>query len=155
MIPERFHYVRVAGLQPVIRKCDGGMEIIFLFRRPVPELADVTAADFELFATPIINLFERECNVIEIDPRRTRQVLHADRTRARDFEIFRVTRVEDADAEGSEAVIPELFSLGQNRGSGWVYSTERRPRRATEDERRGGLTRTSYTGDDVFIAVSR
>ncbi|TPK63765.1 type VI secretion system baseplate subunit TssF [Mesorhizobium sp. B2-4-19] len=155
MIPERFHYVRVAGLQPVVRKCDAGIEIIFLFRRPVPELADVTVADFELFVTPVINLFERECNVIEIDPRKTRQVLHADRTRARDFEIFRVTRVEDADAESGEATIPELFSLGQNRGSGWVYSTERRPRRATEDERREGLTRTSYTGDDVFIAVSR
>ncbi|TIO55656.1 MAG: type VI secretion system baseplate subunit TssF, partial [Mesorhizobium sp.] len=144
-----------AGLQPVVRRCEAGMEIIFLFRRPVPELADVAPADFELFVTPLINLFERECNVIEIDPRRTRQVLHADRTRARDFEIFRVTRVEDADAEGSEAEIPELFSLGQNRGSGWVYSTERRPRRATEDERRDGLTRTSYTGDDVFLSVSR
>ncbi|PBB84986.1 MULTISPECIES: type VI secretion system baseplate subunit TssF [unclassified Mesorhizobium] len=155
MIPERFHYVRVHGLQPVVRKCEAGIEIIFLFRRPVPELADVTPADFELFVTPVINLFERECNVIEIDPRRTRQVVHADRTRARDFEIFRVTRVEDADAEGSEAAIPELFSLGQNRGSGWVYSTERRPRRATEDERRDGLTRTSYTGDDVFLAISR
>ncbi|RWH41685.1 type VI secretion system baseplate subunit TssF, partial [Mesorhizobium sp.] len=155
MVPERFHYVRVAGLQPVVRRCEAGMEIIFLFRRPVPELADVAPADFELFVTPLINLFERECNVIEIDPRRTRQVLHADRTRARDFEIFRVTRVEDADAEGSEAEIPELFSLGQNRGSGWVYSTERRPRRATEDERRDGLTRTSYTGDDVFLSVSR
>ncbi|MEI9411956.1 MULTISPECIES: type VI secretion system baseplate subunit TssF [unclassified Mesorhizobium] len=155
MIPERFHYVRVAGLQPVVRACEAGMEIIFLFRRAVPELADVTAAEFELFVTPVINLFERECNDVEIDPRKTRQVLHADRTRARDFEIFRVTRVEDADAESGEATIPELFSLGQNRGSGWVYSTERRPRRATEDERRDGLTRTSYTGDDVFIAVSR
>ncbi|TPL88518.1 type VI secretion system baseplate subunit TssF [Mesorhizobium sp. B2-3-12] len=155
MIPERFHYVRVAGLQPVVRTCEAAIEIIFLFRRAVPELADVTAADFELFVTPVINLFERECNDIEIDPRKTRQVLHADRTRARDFEIFRVTKVEDADAETGEAAIPELFSLGQNRGSGWVYSTERRPRRATEDERRDGLTRTSYTGDDVFIAVSR
>ena len=155
MIPERFHYVRVTGLRPAVRKCEAGMEIIFQFRRQVPELADVTVTDLELFVTPVINLFERECNVIEIDPRRTRQVLHADRTRARDFEIFRVTRVEDAEAEGSEAEIPELFGLGQNRGSGWVYSTERRPRRATEDERRDGLTRTSYTGDDVFLAVSR
>ncbi|WP_287366737.1 type VI secretion system baseplate subunit TssF, partial [Mesorhizobium sp.] len=155
MMPERFHYVRVSGLQSVVRRCDAGLEIIFMFRRPVPELADVTPADFELFATPIINLFERDCNVIELDPRRTRQVLHADRTRARDFEIYRVTHVEDADAEGPDAEIPELFSLGQNRSNGWVYSTERRPRRATEDERRDGLTRTSYTGDDVFLSVSR
>ena len=67
IMPERFHYVRVLGLQPVVRKCEGGLEIIFLFRRPVPELADLTPADFELFATPIINLFERECNVVELD----------------------------------------------------------------------------------------
>ena len=64
-------------------------------------------------------------------------------------------RVEDADAEGPDAEIPELFSLGQNRGSGWVYSTERRPRRPTEDERSQGVTRTSYAGDDVFLAISR
>lgn len=155
MMPERFHYARVTGLQPVVRKCQAGLEIVFLFRRPVPELADLTPADFELFATPIINLFERECNVIELDQRKTRQVLHADRTRARDFEIYRVIRVEDADAEGPDAEIPELFSLGQNRGSGWVYSTERRPRRPTEDERSQGVTRTSYAGDDVFLAISR
>ncbi|MER9460863.1 MULTISPECIES: type VI secretion system baseplate subunit TssF [unclassified Mesorhizobium] len=155
MMPERFHYGRVTGLLPVVRKCQAGLEIIFLFRRPVPELADLTPADFDLFATPIINLFERECNIVELDQRKTRQVLHADRTRARDFEIYRVIRVEDADAEGPDAEIPELFSLGQNRGSGWVYSTERRPRRPTEDERRQGVTRTSYAGDDVFLAISR
>jgi type VI secretion system protein ImpG len=155
MMPERFHYVRVQGLLPVVRSSDAGLEILFLLRRAAPELADLAPADFELFATPVINLFERECNVIELDARKTRQVLYADRTRPRDFEIFRVTHVEDADAQGPDAEIPALFSLGQNRGSGWVYSIERRPRRATEDERREGMTRTSYTGDDVFLAISR
>ena len=154
LMPERFHYARVRGLHPIVQKCDAGLDIIFLFKRPTPEMADVSAADFELFATPIVNLFERECNVIEIDRRRTRQVLHADRTRPRDFEIYRVTRVEDADSDGQDAEVPALFSLGQNRGSGWVYATERRPRRPTEDERRNGMTRTSYTGDDVFLAIS-
>jgi type VI secretion system protein ImpG len=154
IMPERFHFARIRGLQPVVRRCEAGLEIIFMLRRPVPELADLSAADFELFATPIINLFERECNVVELDARKTRQVLHADRTRPLDFEIFRVTHVEDADTEGPDAEIPALFSLGQNRGSGWVYSVERRPRRASEDERREGVTRTSYTGDDVFVALS-
>ena len=140
MMPERFHYARVQGLQPVVRSCEAGLEIVFLLRRAVPELADLSPTDFELFATPLINLFERECNVIELDARKTRQVLYADRTRPRDFEIFRVTHVEDAEAEGADAEIPALFSLGQNRGNGWVYSTERRPRRATEDERREGVT---------------
>lgn len=155
MMPERFHYARIDGLQPTLRVCSGRLDIVFLFKRPAPELADLTPADFELFATPIINLFERECNIVELDPRKTRQPVYADRTRPRDFEIFRITRVDDADHVGPEASIPELFSLGQNRGSGWVYSTERRPRRATEDERRQGVTRASYVGDDVFLAVSR
>ena len=155
IMPERFHYMRIAGLRPVVRMCGPALEIVLLFRRPAPELADLVPADLDLFATPVVNLFERECNAIEIDNRRTRQIVHADRTRARDFEIFRVTRVEDADTDGPEAQIPPLFSLGQNRGSGWVYSVERRPRRPAEDERRQGMTRTSYTGDDVFLAVSR
>ncbi|MCR5856345.1 type VI secretion system baseplate subunit TssF [Mesorhizobium sp. J428] len=155
MMPERFHYARIEGLRPTFRVCSGRLDIVFLFKRPAPELADLTPADFELFATPIINLFERECNIVELDARRTRQPVYADRTRPRDFEIFRITRVADADHVGPEASIPELFSLGQNRGSGWVYSTERRPRRATEDERRQGVTRASYVGDDVFLSVSR
>jgi type VI secretion system protein ImpG len=153
--PERFHYARVTGLRPVVRHCGERLELVFLLRRPVPELTGLTAKDLDLFATPIINLFERSCSVIELDPRRTRQVLHADRTRPRDFEIYRAVRVEDADGEGSDAEIPALFSLGQNRASGWVYYTERRPRRPSEDELRQGQTRTSYVGDDVFITLSR
>ena len=153
--PERFHYVRVKGLQTVVRRCDAGLELVFVLRRPVPELANIAATDFELFATPIINLFERGCNVIELDQRRTRQVLHADRTRPSDFEIHRAIRVEDADAGGPDAEIPSLFSLGQNRANGWVYFTERRTRRPNEDELRQGQTRTSYVGDDVFVTLSR
>ena len=152
--PERFHYARVTGMRPVVRHCGERLELVFLLRRPAPELAGLTAKDLELFATPIINLFERSCSVIELDARRTRQVLHADRTRPRDFEIYRAVRVEDADAEGSDAEIPALFSLGQNRTNGWVYFTERRPRRPSEDELRQGQTRTSYVGDDVFITLS-
>jgi len=155
IMPERFHYVRIEGLGPVVKACDGDMEIVFLLRRPVPELADVVTEHLALFATPLINLFERECNVIELDVRRTRQVLHADRTRPRDFEIYRVLRVEDADVPGPDAEVPALFDPGQSRGHGWVYSTERRPRRAGDDERRKGMMRTSYVGDDVFLAVSR
>jgi type VI secretion system protein ImpG len=155
MLPERFHFARLEGLRNAVRQCSSGLEVIILLKRPVPELADISAGDFELFATPIVNLFERECDIVELDQRKTRQVLHADRTRPRDFEIYRTIRVEDADVDGPDAEIPALFSLGQNRGSGWVHSTERRTRRAGEDERRHGQTRTSYVGDDVFLSISR
>jgi type VI secretion system protein ImpG len=110
----------------------------------------------QLFATPVINLFERDCNVIEIDRRRSRQVVHVDRTRPLDFEIYRIVGIEDADREGPGAQIPALFSFGQNHGGdGTVWWSERRPRRPTEDERRQGHTRSlSYAGDDVFLSLS-
>ena len=154
MMPERFHYARVQGCGRWCANARPAWRSSSCSSAGCRNLPTSRAADLELFVTPIINLFERECNVIEIDRRKTRQILHADRTRPRDFEIYRVTRVEDADIEGPDAEVPALFSLGQNRGNGWVYSIERRPRRATEDERRQGMTRTSYTGDDVFLAVS-
>ncbi|MFO1209458.1 MAG: type VI secretion system baseplate subunit TssF [Amaricoccus sp.] len=157
VMPERFHFVRVDGLQPVVARSDDEIEVVFLLRRSAPALAEIRPQDLALFATPVINLFERDCNVIEIDRRRPRQVVHADRTRPLDFEIYRITGLEDADREGPGARIAPLFSFGQDQGSdGTVWWAERRPRRPTEDERRQGHTRSmSYAGDDVFLSLSR
>jgi len=156
LMPERFHYLRLDGLNPAMRACDQGhCEVVIYLSSARPEIADLAAKDFRLFVTPLVNLFEKECNVIEIDGRSAAHVVHADRTRPRDFEIHRLLKVEDADSEGPEAVLQPLYSVEQDRGSGLVYTTERRPRRPGEDEIRRGQTRTSYTGDDLFLSVAR
>ncbi|MGB3315748.1 MAG: type VI secretion system baseplate subunit TssF [Albidovulum sp.] len=156
LMPERFHYLRLSGLNPAIQDCGAGkLEILILLNRPQPALSAVTARDFKLFATPLINLFEKECNVVELDGHASAHVVHADRTRPRDFEIFRLIRVEDADSDGPDAALQELYAADQMRGAGLVYTTERRTRRPGEDEIRRGQTRTSYTGDDLFISVAR
>ena len=155
LMPERFHYLRFDGLREVVGACrDGGLEIVLPLERARPDLRGVAAADLVLFATPVANLFERECDVVEVDPRRSRHVVHADRARARDHEIHRVLRVEDADREGPEASVSPLYEPAPRRGSGWVFAAERRPRRPGEDERRRGQTRTSYAGDDVFVSIA-
>lgn len=155
LMPERFHYARIEGLNPSVRAASTGVEIVLPLARVRPALAPVTAEDFRLFATPLVNLFEKECNIVEVDPRRAAHVVHADRTRPRDFEIFRLLTVEDADREGAGARIMPLYAVEQNRGAtGQVYATERRRRRPGEDELRRGQTRTGYPGDDVFIALS-
>ncbi len=156
LMPERFHYARFDGLNPAVRMCKNNMlEVVVTFQRPCPELADIAASDFALFVTPVVNLFERDCDVIEIDGRKSQQILHADRTRSRDFEIYQIKKAEDADSDGAEAEIPALFAFLPTRGTGTVYSAERKPRRPGEDERREGQTRTSYTGDDTFVSISR
>ncbi len=155
LMPDRFHYMRLGGLAPAVRACAGQpLEVLILFDGDARPLADVDAEDFALFATPVVNLFEKECNLVEVVPGRPQAVIHADRTRPRDYEIYRLLRVEDADRQGPDAVIPPLYDLAEHRGSGWVHSLERRPRRPGEDEVRRGQMRTSYAGDDCFIAIS-
>jgi len=156
LMPDRFHYLRLDGLNPALRACTTGpCEVVVYLDAARPELSDIAAKDFRLFVTPLVNLFEKECNVIEIDGRSAAHVIHADRTRPRDFEIYRLTRVEDADSDGPDATVEPLYSVGQHRGSGLVYTTERRPRRPGEDEIRRGQTRTSYAGDDLFLSIAR
>lgn len=156
LMPQRFHYVRLSGLSPVIRASgENTVELVILFDREQPGLNDIKAADFQLCVAPLINLFEHECNLVPVDPQRSAHIVHADRTRPRDYEIFRLMRVEDAEATGPQARITPLFSLEQRAESGLVYTVERRPRRPGEDEIRRGQTRTSYTGDDMFISVAR
>ncbi|EYD76443.1 Protein ImpG/VasA [Rubellimicrobium mesophilum DSM 19309] len=155
LMPERFHYLRLDDLRPAVRDCGAGpLEVVILLRRPRPEMADLSVRDFRLFATPIVNLFERECDLVELDPRRSSHVVHADRTQPRDFEIYRVLRVEDAEEQGSEAVVVPLHGMTRRAPGGAVYTLERRPRRPSEDEVRRGQMRTTHAGDDLYISIA-
>ena len=156
LMPERFYYARLAGLRTAVKASGAkGLEIVLPLKRAAPALGGIGPEDFQLFVTPVVNLFERECNVVEIDPRSSAHVVHADRTRTRDFEIYRILRVEDAEREGADARIAPLYATEPTVSNGLVYSAERRPRRPGEDEIRRGQTRTSYAGDDVFVSIAR
>lgn len=156
LMPERFHFLRLSGLSHAIAAAtEGPIEILVLLNRDHPDLNTLKARDFQLFATPLINLFERECNLVELDAQKSAHLVHADRTRPRDYEVFRIIRVEDADTTGPQARVSPLYSVEQRGGSGYVYSVERRPRRPGDDEIRHGQTRTSYTGDDTYVSVAK
>ena len=156
LMPERFHYARLSGLSEVIRTCTGpSAEILIPLGRSNAALSDIGAADMALFVTPLVNLFERECNVVELDRGASAHVVHADRTRPRDFEIFRLLRVEDAERDGPGARLAPVFSTETGLTDTHVFSVERRQRRPGEDEIRRGQMRTSYAGDDVFISIAR
>lgn len=154
LMPERFHYARLNGLSQVIPRADDSVEVVILLERPQPDLSDISAKDFELFVTPIVNLFERECNIVDLDPGKSGHVVHADRTRPMDFEIFRLLRVEDVETDGPQAQIPSAYAATPDKGARLSYATQRRTRRPGEDEIRRGQMRTSYAGDDLFISLS-
>ena len=156
LMPERFHFMRLGGLAKAVKSAgENTVEVVILLDRDQPALNDIKANDFKLFTTPVINLFEHECNLVQLNPQRSAHVVHADRTRPRDYEIYRLLKVEDAESNGPQARVTPLFSVEQRADTGYVYTVERRPRRPGEDEIRRGQTRTSYTGDDFFISVAQ
>ncbi|MEM9319498.1 MAG: type VI secretion system baseplate subunit TssF [Pseudomonadota bacterium] len=156
LMPERFYFVRLAGLNGSVREAgDGALDVIILLSRTNATLNGLNGKDFVPYATPIVNLFERECNIVDLDKKRSSHAVHADRTRPRDFEIYRLKSVADAARDGPQARIADLFALDQQRGQSLVFTTERRQRRASNDERTAGQYRTSYPGDDLFISVAR
>lgn len=158
LMPERFHFARLGGLSRAVRACtepQTELETVILLSHARSDLAGVTAEDFRLFAAPVINLFEHECNIVELRPGRSAHPVHADRTRPKDFEIYRLLRVDDAAVDGPQARVPPLISVEARAESGHVYTTERRPRRPDTEEVRRGQTRSSYSGDDFYISVAR
>lgn len=157
LMPERFHFLRLDGLSPALRQCgeSAALELVLALARPEPGLAELALPDLRLFATPLVNLFEKECNFVELDPRASAHPVHADRTRTRDFEIFRLLSVTDAEREGEAAhLAPAHAPQAHLRGTP-LWWVERRPRRPASDEIRLGQMRSSYPGDDVWISVSR
>ena len=154
LMPERFHYVRLHDLQQVVPAAKDSVEVLILLDKVQPDIADVAPQDFQLFVTPIVNLFERECNIVDLDPGRAAHVVHPDRTRPLDYEVFRLIRVEDAENDGPTAKIPSIFAAEGGHAGRLSYSVERQPRRPSADEVRRGQMRTSYAGDNAFIALS-
>lgn len=158
LMPERFHFMRLDGLARAVRACTQlqmPVEIVILLSRQRADLTGISASDFRLFATPLVNLFEHECNIVELRKGRSAHPVHADRTRPKDFEIYRLLRVSDAAAEGPQANLAPLISVEARSENGHVFTTERRPRRPDTDEVRRGQTRSSYSGDDFYITVAR
>lgn len=158
LMPERFFYARLSELSTAVKRCTGeedSLEITLLLSEPSNELPSVNASDFALHTVPLVNLFEHECDLVERRSGKASHIVHADRTRPRDFEIYRILRMEDAEDDGPQARIMPMFSVEHLGDSGVVYTTERRPRRPGDDEIRRGQTRTSYLGDDLYVALAR
>ncbi|WP_347266002.1 type VI secretion system baseplate subunit TssF [Paracoccus sp. (in: a-proteobacteria)] len=157
LMPERFHFLRLDGLAPGLRQCPEGcaLEIGLPLARPEPQLAGLALADLRLFATPLVNLFEKECNFVELEARASAHPVHVDRTRTRDFEIYRLLSVLDAEREGDAARLAPAHAPQAHLRATPLWWSERRPRRPASDEIRRGEMRSSYAGDDVWISVSR
>lgn len=160
--PERFLFVSLHGLDEAFAACGdaGACDVVLLFRRTVDGLNGVvSSANFRLFATPAINLFEKQVDRIPLTGFGHEYQVIADRTRPLDFEIYRLLDVRahgGPDGRGEERTVAPLYDyagLLYDWSDALFYVTRLRPRRLSTREQRA-RRRTDYVGTETWLSLS-
>ena len=157
-MPERFLFIELRDLPRAFSRCaDSELDLIFLFNRSVPGLADtVGASHFNLFCTPAVNLFPKHADRIHLSPATAEFHIVPDRTRPMDFEVYDVNEVlgYGTGAEPEREFLPfyQLRDRHITREPRAYYMLTREQRRLSPAQRRKG-PRTSYIGSEVFISL--
>lgn len=154
--PQRFLFFRVAGLREVIRHFRGKrLELAFSLSDADPKLSSrMNASMFELYCTPVVNLFEKRTDRIPLSSRFAEYHVVVDRSRPLDYEVYSVRSVSGYGAQvGEEQPFHPFYMAGDLHGGQTSYYTLfRRARTLTERERQFGRL-SSYVGSEVFISV--
>lgn len=129
--------------------------IVVLDRLPQELIGHVDPSKFLLFCTPVINLFPKIVDRIEVN--RALNAFHVvpDRSRPLDFEVFSVNKVLGQQAEKNEEVVfnPLYQTRHCDSGNFGRYFSIQREARIREDGRRKYDTRTPYLGTEVFVSL--
>jgi len=157
--PERFMFFEIDGLNEAVAGCeDTVMDVIILLDEPDLELQGmVSPAQFQLFCSPAVNLFPMRADRIHLSDRFSEYHVVPDRTRPRDFEVYKVAGVRGYGARADEEMAFESFYSATDvdsggAGQGAYFTVHRLPRMPSERERRFGR-RSRYAGSEVFLSL--
>lgn len=157
--PERFLFVRIDQPGDIFATCDGdACDIIFLLRRPVPALAGALSShNFRLFATPAVNLFEKQLDRVQVTGFEHECQLIADRTRPLNYEVWRILDVK-AHGQRADDVRPvqplhDFAGLLYDWSEAIFYVPRLRSRRLSTREQRA-RRRDDYVGSETWISLT-
>ncbi|HEY4366090.1 MAG TPA: type VI secretion system baseplate subunit TssF [Steroidobacteraceae bacterium] len=156
--PERFLFFTLRELRGVLNSLPGSdFEIVLLLNRAVPWLEGAVSADnFKLFCTPVINLMEKRADRVHLDGVEHEYQVIADRTRPMDFEIYDVVRAEGfGSGTEPEASFEPFYASTEAtwHGRQKAFFTLRREMRMLSAKQRQQGPRSSYVGSEVFVSL--
>jgi type VI secretion system protein ImpG len=156
--PQRYQFVDVNGLQAALRRCpDKEVEITILLNRGDPQLEKtLDASHFALHCTPVVNLFERRADRINLTGEQFEYHVLVDRTRPLDYEVYAVESVTGyGSGPGSEQAFRPFYTardLGSGEQGQAYFQLRREQRMLSQRQRRDG-PRSSYIGSEAFISI--
>ena len=156
--PERFLFVDLPGLGRAFAGCTDACDVVLLFSRASPVLTGVVAAsNLKLYASPAINLFEKQLSRTPFTLTQTEHQLIPDRTRPLDFEVFRVLNVTAFGRSNSDPrPVAPLYAFGAllyDWSEALFYTPRLRLRRLSTREQRM-RRRTDYIGTETWISLT-
>ena len=156
--PERFLFVGMKGLERAFAMATDACDVVFLFSRAAPALAGaVSSANLKLFATPAINLFEKQLGRTLFSTRQAEHQLMPDRVRPLDFEVFRILNVRAFDRAGGDGrEVAPLYAMGtmlHDWSEALFYTPRLRLRRLSLREQRR-RRRSDYVGTETWLSLS-
>lgn len=156
--PEKFLFFDLVGLEAKTLLRSGRTLEVFLYldRHDARLETAVTAADFRLFCTPIVNLFPARADPIRLEPGRYEHRVSPDARRESTLEVYSVDGVTVSDRAGAEQLYRPFFSFGRRQdGAEPVDRYWHAVRRASPYEGGGddvSLVFTSGSGENVADA---
>jgi type VI secretion system protein ImpG len=156
--PQRFMFVELADLGGAIQRCDENqLDIVILFRELNAGLEGVVNADnFRLFCSPAINLFEKRLDRILVSDKFSEFHVVPDRTRAQDFEVYKITKVVGYGARSDQLQEFLPFYLAKDlgdSGTGSYYVVNRVPRSLAQGPGLHGRRSRTYAGSEVYLSL--
>lgn len=156
--PKRFLFADLHGLGEGLRRVGGTeVSVYILLDRIDSRLENVLGADnFSLFCSPVINLFPRRADRINVTDRDSQYHVLPDRTRPLDFEVYQVEEVVGhgtrRDQETEFRPFYASTDLTSHRKDLAYYTLIREPRQLSARSRKYG-PRSSYVGSEIFISL--
>ncbi|BCH19967.1 type VI secretion system baseplate subunit TssF [Mesorhizobium sp. L-2-11] len=156
-LAERTLFIELGGLaNAVALSTTESLEIVFVLKRAEPRLErHLGTQNIALFATPAINLFERQADRIHLSDKNYEHHLVVDRMRPLDFEVQSILEMS-GEGESSEAIQFSPFysiSADEREVQHSSYYTVRREHRLRSQHQRFNGARTDYGGTETFISL--
>jgi type VI secretion system protein ImpG len=157
-MPERFLFFDLAGgLDRLSARCASpALDVIILLDRAEAALAGFGPDHMVLHCAPVINLFPKRSDRVNVRPTDAEHLIVPDRMRQLDFEVFSVTAVEGFPADGgpTQPFFPFYAAndLSRNPGHRSYFTLRRKPHQLASAARQRGA-RSSYLGHDTYISI--
>jgi type VI secretion system protein ImpG len=155
--PQRFLFFEMTGLAEGLKACAGEeVDLIIVFDTQDVRLEErrIDATSFDLYCTPVINLFPKRADRILLSDRFSEFHVVVDKTRPLDYEIFQISAVSGygVRSDDEQPFRPFYLMKDTDTRTNAFYTVHREERVLSDKEKKFGQ-KSSYIGSEVYISL--